>query len=70
MGNMDELLDMMITDGSPSQISDTIKDLLFSKTSERVSSHRETAASALFGGNQEQLDIEAEVEAEVEAEEE
>ena len=66
MGNMDELLDMMITDGSPSQISDTIKDLLFSKTSERVSSHRETAASALFGSNQEQLDIEAEVEAEEE----
>tara|TARA_Y100000994_G_scaffold235558_1_gene225340 strand:- start:983 stop:1189 length:207 start_codon:yes stop_codon:yes gene_type:complete len=68
MGNMDELLDMMITDGSPSKISDTIKDLLFSKTSERVSSHRETAAASLFGGNQEQPDIEAE--AEVEAEEE
>ena len=68
MGNMDELLDMMITDGSPSQISDTIKDLLFSKTSERVASHRETAAASLFGGNQEQSDIEAEVE--VEAEEE
>ena len=69
MGNMDELLDMMITDGSPSQISDTIKDLLFSKTSERVASHRETStAASLFGGNQEQSDIEAEVE--VEAEEE
>ena len=68
MGNMDELLDMMITDGSPSKISDTIKDLLFSKTSERVSSHRETAAASLFGGNQEQPDIEAVVE--VEAEEE
>ena len=66
MGNMDELLDMIITDGSPSQISDTIKDLLFSKTSERVDAHRETTASSLFGGNQEQPDIEAEVEAEEE----
>nr|BAR31879.1 hypothetical protein [uncultured Mediterranean phage uvMED] len=68
MGNMDELLDMMITDGSPSKISDTIKDLLFSKTSERVSSHRETAAASLFGGNQEQSDTEVEAEAEAEEE--
>ena len=68
MGNMDELLDMMITDGSPSKISDTIKDLLFSKTSERVSSHRETAAASLFGGNQEQSDTEVGVEAEAEEE--
>ena len=36
MGNMDELLDMMITDESPSQISDKIKDMLYSKTASRV----------------------------------
>ena len=64
MGNMDELLDMMITDGSPSQISDTIKDLLFSKTSERVDAHRASTAASLFDGDQEQSDIASEVEAE------
>ena len=64
MGNMDELLDMMITDGSPSQISDTIKDLLFSKTSERVDAHRASTADSLFDVDQEQSDIASEVEAE------
>ena len=46
---MDELLDMIIGDESPSQVSDKIKDLLFSKASERIDSYRPIAASSLFG---------------------
>jgi len=59
---MEELLDMIATDESPSQISDKIKDMLFSKSAERVDAFRPLAANALFG--------EDEVESEIEYEEE
>jgi len=48
MEPMDELLDNIITDDSPSQISDTIKDMLYAKTAERVNSYKQTAADAIF----------------------
>jgi hypothetical protein len=50
---MDELMDMIVTDESPSQISDKIKDLLFAKASERIDSFKPTVASSLFGDNTE-----------------
>jgi|UPI0004B94D3D hypothetical protein len=51
METMDELLDNIITDESPSQISDTIKDMLYAKTAERVNSYKQTAANAIFNNN-------------------
>jgi hypothetical protein len=48
METMDELLDNIITDDSPSQISDAIKDMLYAKTAERVNSYKQTAADAIF----------------------
>ena len=33
---MDDLLDMITTDESPSQISDKIKEVLFAKSAERI----------------------------------
>ena len=55
MGNMDELLDMMITDESPSQISDTIKDMIYSKTAARVDAYKSTVGNALFNGQPEEV---------------
>lgn len=46
---MDELLDMIITDEKPSQISDKIKDLLFTKAAEKIDSYKPSVASSLFG---------------------
>ena len=50
--NMDnvqgELMDMIIADKSPSQISDRIKDMLFAKTADRVDGHRSNVASQTF----------------------
>lgn len=46
---MDELLDMIVADESPSQISDKIKDILFSKSAEKVDSFRPSVASSMFG---------------------
>jgi hypothetical protein len=46
---MDELMDMIVTDESPSQISDKIKDLLFSKAADRIDTFKPLVASSLFG---------------------
>ena len=56
---MDELMDMMVSDESPSQISDTIKDMLYTKTAERVDAFRPVVANSLFGDDTE---IENEIE--------
>ena len=49
---MDELLDMIIADESPAQISDKIKDILFAKSAEKVDSFRPEVSSGLFGEDQ------------------
>ena len=49
---MDELLDMIIADESPSQISDKIKDILFAKSAEKIDAFRPEVASSLFGEDQ------------------
>ena len=55
MGNMDELLDMMITDESPSQISDKIKDMLYSKSASRVDASKSSVGNAFFNGQPEEV---------------
>jgi hypothetical protein len=47
---MEELIDLIATDSSPSEVTDKIKDLLFAKAAERVDSARPHVASAMFGG--------------------
>ncbi len=46
---MDDLMDMIISDESPSQISDKIKDMLFSKSAERIDAFRPIVSSTMFG---------------------
>jgi hypothetical protein len=50
---MDDLLDMIVSDESPSQISDKIKDLLFAKSAERIDSLRPQIANSMFDRSQE-----------------
>tara|TARA_A100001201_G_scaffold4811_2_gene9246 strand:- start:700 stop:900 length:201 start_codon:yes stop_codon:yes gene_type:complete len=64
---MEELLDMIAADESPSQISDKIKDLLFAKSAERVDAFKPVAANSMFGDDSE---VEDEITAEVEETEE
>jgi hypothetical protein len=47
---MDDLMDMIVADESPSQISDKIKDLLFSKSAEKIDAFRPAVANSMFGG--------------------
>ena len=56
---MEELLDMIATDESPSQISDKIKDILFAKSAERVDAFRPLAANSLFGQDEVEIDDES-----------
>ena len=62
---MDDLLDMITTDESPSQISDKIKEVLFAKSAERIDAYRPSVASQLLSDE----DIEVEVDDEVGGEE-
>ena len=51
-----ELMDMIIADKSPSQISDRIKDMLFAKSAERVDSYRPEVAKNSFNEPQDSSD--------------
>ena len=54
---MDELLDMMVSDESPSQISDQIKDMLYDKASKRVDAFRPLVTNSILSG-EEQIETE------------
>ena len=46
--DMDELMDLLVKDESPSQISDGIKDQLFSRSAEKLQAIRPQVAASLF----------------------
>jgi hypothetical protein len=47
---MDDLLDMIASDESPSQISDKIKELLFAKSAEKIDDFKPAVAADMFNG--------------------
>jgi len=55
---MDDLMDMIASDESPSQISDKIKDILFAESAERIDGFKPMAANALFGENEAEEEVE------------
>jgi len=46
---MEELIDLIATDSSASEISDKIKDVLFAKAAERVDAARPLVSTSMFG---------------------
>jgi hypothetical protein len=48
---MEELIDLIVSDESPSQISDGIKDILFAKAAEKVNSVKPEIAATFFNSN-------------------
>ncbi len=46
---MEELIDLIATNGSPSDVSDRIKELLYVKAAERVDAARPEIAAMMFG---------------------
>lgn len=59
---MDDLLDMIAADESPSQISDKIKDLLFAKSAEKIDTFRPLVAQSMFDGISSEEGVESEEE--------
>ena len=47
---MEELVDLIATDASPSDVSDKIKDALMAKAAERIDAFRPDVASTVFDG--------------------
>jgi hypothetical protein len=45
---MDDLMDMIIGDETPANISDKIKDVLYAKASERVDGFRPSVSNTVF----------------------
>ena len=60
---MDELMNLIIADESPSEISDSIKNQLFAKAGARVDASKPSVANAMLG-----YEIESEEDVEPEAE--
>ena len=60
---MDELMNLIIADESPSEISDSIKNTLFAKAAERVDALKAPVANAMMG-----YEVESETEEDVESE--
>jgi hypothetical protein len=50
---MEDLLDMIVSNESPSQISDKIKDILFSKSAEKIESLTQNIAPSIFDDEEE-----------------
>ena len=46
---MDDLMDMMVADASASDISDKIKEILYTKSAERIETARPRVGAELFG---------------------
>ena len=61
-------MDMIGADESASQITDKIKDLLYTKSAEKVELARPLVASSLFGDQEVEVDDEEQIETESELE--
>ena len=58
---MEELVDLLVKDESPSQISDKIKDMLYAKSAEKVDNLKPNVANSLFGDQESADEVDDEV---------
>ncbi len=65
--SMDDLMDAIVANQSPSQVSDAIKDLLYAKSSTKVDELKPEIANSLFGDQIPEVEDEVEVSNEPEA---
>ena len=61
---MEELMDLLVKDESPTQISDAIKDMLYARTAEKVQTATPGIMNSVFDGEDVQPEASAEVEVE------
>ena len=61
-------MDLLVKDESPSQISDSIKDILFAKAAGKIENVRPTVAASVFDDEDQEITTEPEGEPEGEVE--
>ena len=66
---MDDLIDMIISNESPSEISDKIKDLLMQKSAENIDIVRPVVANSMFGNTEDDIEVDGDDEEEQDEEE-
>ena len=59
--SMDDLMDAIVANDSPSKVSDAIKDLLYEKSAVKVDALKPEIASSLFGNDIPEIEDEVEV---------
>ncbi len=57
---MEELMDLLVADESPAQVSDKIKDILFAKSAEKISDVRPQVAASVFDDPQLETEVDSE----------
>lgn len=55
---MENVVDLIASDASPSEISDAIKANLFAKSAEKIEQIRPSVAASLFGQNKDDESLE------------
>ena len=65
---MDNIIDLIATDKSSSEISDAIKDALYAKSSDKIDAIKPKVATSMFDEPAVEVEDEAETETEVDAE--
>ena len=48
---MEELMDMIAADESPSGITDKIKEILYAKAADRIDNHKPEVANSMFASS-------------------
>ena len=59
---MEDVIDLIATDGSANDISDKMKEILYAKAAERIDIARPYVANAMFGQEFEYPEVEDEIE--------
>lgn len=59
---MDDLIDMMVSNESPADISDKIKEILMQKSAENIDIIRPVVAASMFGEPNSETENEVEIE--------
>ena len=57
---MDNIIDAIATDESPSEIAQSLKDVIYQKAAERVEGLRPGAAAAMFDGGEVEDEVDTE----------
>jgi len=55
---MDDLIDMMVSNESPADVSDRIKEILMQKSAENIDIIRPVVAASMFGDSESETDSE------------